>query len=178
MGLFPEWMPGLDAGLLHQGQLVTKKQEAHVITVSTAPALQDAIIKDSKKQDTQIAEPRTNKTFNNVDWQANQSSFTDPLPRPKIQILKYAHEWTPTMHKRAQAKGNKIDCRCFACGNLKELSKPHAPMQERLTSSSQLPQTPITIPHPSTNGEHDHHMPQRLVQWKMTCNNPPTYQRR
>jgi hypothetical protein len=48
-GLFPEWMPGLDAGLLHQGQLVTKKQEAHVITASTAPALQDAIIKDSKK---------------------------------------------------------------------------------------------------------------------------------
>jgi hypothetical protein len=24
------------------------------------------------------------------------------------------------MHRRAQAEGNKIDCRCFSCGNLKE----------------------------------------------------------
>jgi hypothetical protein len=35
--LFPEWMPNLDAGLLHQGQLVTKKQESHIITALTAP---------------------------------------------------------------------------------------------------------------------------------------------
>jgi hypothetical protein len=106
--------------VLHQGGLVTKKQEAHVMTVSTAPALQDAIMKDSKKWDPQIAEPWTNKTFNNVDWQANQSSFGALSAGQKIQISKYAHEWTPTMHKRAQAEGNKIDCRCFACGNLKE----------------------------------------------------------
>jgi hypothetical protein len=55
-------------------------------------------------------------------------------------------------------------------------------MQEWLMSSSQnqspprLLQTPITIPHPSTDGKHDHHMPRRLVQRKTTCNNPPTYQ--
>jgi hypothetical protein len=53
-------------------------------------------------------------------------------------------------------------------------------MQEQLTSSSQSPprllQTPITIPHSSTDGEHDHHMPQRLVQQKTTRNDPPTYQ--
>jgi hypothetical protein len=48
-GLFPEWIPNLEAGLLHQGCLVTKKQEAHVITATTAPALQQSIMKDSKK---------------------------------------------------------------------------------------------------------------------------------
>jgi hypothetical protein len=47
-GLFPEWIPNLEAGLLHQGHLVTKKQESHVITATTTPALQQSIMKDSK----------------------------------------------------------------------------------------------------------------------------------
>jgi hypothetical protein len=34
-GLFPEWILNLEAGLLHQGRLVTKKQEAHVITATS-----------------------------------------------------------------------------------------------------------------------------------------------
>jgi hypothetical protein len=59
-------------------------------------------------------------------------------------------------------------------------SQPHAPMQEWLMrgSQSQSPprilQTPITISHTSTNGEHNHHQPRRLVQQKTTYNNPPT----
>jgi hypothetical protein len=108
-GLFPEWMPNLDAGLLHQGRLVTKKQESHIITALTAPELQQAIMKDSQKRDPLIAEPSTNDTFNSIDWQANQSSFSALSPGQKIQIFKYAHEWTPMMHKRTQAEGNKID---------------------------------------------------------------------
>jgi hypothetical protein len=102
-------MPNLDAGLLHQGRLVTKKQESHIITASTAPELQQAIMKDSQKRDPLIAEPSTNDTFNSIDWQANQSSFSALSPGQKIQIFKYAHEWTPMMHKRTQAEGNKID---------------------------------------------------------------------
>jgi hypothetical protein len=77
-------------------------------------------MKDLQKRDPLTAEPWTNDNFNSVDWQANQSSFSALSPGQKIQISKYAHEWTPTMHKRAQAKGNKIDRQCFACGNLKE----------------------------------------------------------
>jgi hypothetical protein len=79
-GLFPEWMPNLDAGLLHQGRLVTKKQESHIITASTAPELQQAIMKDSQKRDLLIAEPWTNDTFNSINWQANQSSFSALSP--------------------------------------------------------------------------------------------------
>jgi hypothetical protein len=112
-------MPCLDAGLIHQSQLVTKKQEAHIITASTAPNLQEAIMNDSKKRDPQIAEPWTDNTFNNVDWQANQSSFTALSPGQKIQISKYAHKWTPTLHQRAQIS-NKINRRCFVFGDLKE----------------------------------------------------------
>jgi hypothetical protein len=77
-------------------------------------------MKDSQKRDPLVAQPWTNDTFNSINWQANQSSFSALSPGRKIQISKYAHEWTPMMHKRAQAEGNKIDCRCFACGNFKE----------------------------------------------------------
>jgi hypothetical protein len=118
-GLFPEWIPNLEAGLLHQGCLVTKKQEAHVITATTAPALQQSIMKDSKKRDPLIEAEWTDDTFNSVDWQANKSSFDALSPGKKIQISKYAHEWTLTLHQRAHID-NKIDRRCFTCGNLKE----------------------------------------------------------
>jgi hypothetical protein len=80
----------------------------------------DAKMEERKETLREIAEPWTNDTFNSVDWQANQSSFSALAPGQKIQISKYAHEWTLTMHKCTQAKGNKIDHRCFACGNLKE----------------------------------------------------------
>jgi hypothetical protein len=49
VGQFPEWVPYLNAGLLYQDHLVTKKQASHVTTAATANALQDTIIKDSKK---------------------------------------------------------------------------------------------------------------------------------
>lgn len=118
-GRFPEWIPNLPAGLLHQGQLVTKTQESHVITVTTAPALQESVMSDSKKRGPVIEEQWTEATFNCVDWQANQSSFKALSPGKKIQIAKFAHEWTPTLHHRANVD-NKIDRQCFACGNLKE----------------------------------------------------------
>jgi hypothetical protein len=49
VGRFPEWMPYLNAGLLYQGRLVTKKQDHCITTAATATAIQDTIIKDSKK---------------------------------------------------------------------------------------------------------------------------------
>jgi hypothetical protein len=107
-GLFPEWIPNLEAGLLHQGRLVTKKQEVHVITATTTPALQQSIMKDSKKRDPLIEAEWTDDTFNSVNWQANKSSFNALSPGKKIQISKYAHEWTPTLHQQAHID-NKID---------------------------------------------------------------------
>jgi hypothetical protein len=45
--------------------------------------------------------------------------FKALVPGRQLQISKYAHEWTPTMHHWAQIS-NKIDWRCFACDHLKE----------------------------------------------------------
>jgi hypothetical protein len=98
VGRFPGWMPYPNAGLLYQGRLVTKKQDHHVTTAATATALQDTIIKDSKKQDPTIDAEWTEDTFESVDWQANGSSFKALAPGQQLQISKYAHEWTPTMH--------------------------------------------------------------------------------
>jgi uridine kinase len=75
-----------------------KKQDHHVTTAATATALQDTIIKDSKKQDPTINAEWTEDTFEAVDWQANGSSFKALAPGRQLQISKYAHEWTPTMH--------------------------------------------------------------------------------
>jgi hypothetical protein len=113
------WMPYLNAGLLCEGWLVTKKQDCHINTAATATTLQDTIIKDSKRQDPTIDTEWTEDTFKSVDWQANGSSFKALTPGQHLQISKYAHEWTPTMHHWAQIS-NKIDQWCFACGHLKE----------------------------------------------------------
>jgi hypothetical protein len=40
----------------------------------------------------------TEDTFESVDWQANGSSFKALAPGQQLQISKYVHEWTPTMH--------------------------------------------------------------------------------
>jgi hypothetical protein len=84
------------------------------------------------------------------------------------------------MHKCAQAEGNKIDHWCFACGNLKEtvnhmlqcksnqwVAAKAKALQDFCKHLSQY-HTPAPMA--------DHHMPRRLVQWKATHNNPPSYQ--
>jgi hypothetical protein len=119
VGQFLEWMPYLNTGLLYKGQLVTKKQDHHLTTAATATTLQDTIIKDSKKPDPTIDAEWTEDTFESVDWQANGSSFKALVLGRQLQISKYAHEWTPTMHHQAQIS-NKIDRQCFTCGHLKE----------------------------------------------------------
>jgi hypothetical protein len=98
VGQFLEWMSYLNAGLLYQGRLVTKKQDHHVTTAASATALQDTIIKDSKKRDPTIDAEWTKDIFESVDWQANGSSFKALAPGRQLQISKYAHEWTLTMH--------------------------------------------------------------------------------
>jgi hypothetical protein len=76
-------------------------------------------MKYSKKWDPVIEVEWTDDTFNSVDWQANKSSFNALSLGKKIQISKYAHEWTPTLHQQAHID-DKIDRWCFACRNLKE----------------------------------------------------------
>jgi hypothetical protein len=75
VGQFPEWMPYLNAGLLYQGWLVTKKQDCNITTAATATTLQDTIIKDSKKWDPMIDAEWTEDSFELVNWQANGSSY-------------------------------------------------------------------------------------------------------
>jgi hypothetical protein len=118
-GLYPAWAPGLNAGLLHHGKLITKKQDEQVITAATAPRLQTVMCKKSQKRDPNIHEPWTDDTFNTIDWLTVRSSFKSQAPGRKLQIAKFTHEWTPTMHQRA-LMDNSLDRRCFACQHLCE----------------------------------------------------------
>jgi hypothetical protein len=114
VGQFSEWLPYLNACLLYQGHLVTKKQDHHVTTAATTNTLEDTIIKDSKKWDPTIDTKWTEDSFELVDWQAHGSSFKALAPGWQLQMSKYAHEWTPTMHHQAQIS-NKIDWWLMLC---------------------------------------------------------------
>jgi hypothetical protein len=100
-GIYPDWTPGLHAGLLHHGRLITKKQDETVVTAATAPSLQTVLCKKSQKRDPDISHSWTNETFDDIDWTAVCSSFKSLAPGRKLQISKFTHEWTPTMHQCA-----------------------------------------------------------------------------
>jgi hypothetical protein len=98
VGHFPEWMPYLNAGLLYKGYLITKKQDRHVTTTTSANTLQDTIIKDSKKHDPTIDIKWTEESFKSVDWQANGSSLKALAPGQQLQITKDVNAWLDSNH--------------------------------------------------------------------------------
>jgi hypothetical protein len=83
-GIYPDWTPGLHAGLLHHGCLITKKQDETIITAAMAPRLQTVMCKKSQKRDPSILQPWTDDTFNDVDWTAVRSSFKSLAPGRKL----------------------------------------------------------------------------------------------
>jgi hypothetical protein len=75
VGLFPKWIPGTKAGLLHHGKLITKWQDKYIVTAATAPSLQAYLIKKSDQHDPSILTEWSNTTFNDIDWSLVESSF-------------------------------------------------------------------------------------------------------
>jgi hypothetical protein len=118
-GRFPEWVPGLKAALLHNGRLVTKRQDEYVTTAATTPRHRKYLIKKSQRRDPFITTDWTDATFDDIDFRALEQSMKATSFGRRIQISKFAHNWTPTRDHLA-CIDNKVDRRCFACGNLKE----------------------------------------------------------
>ena len=104
---------------MHNNKLITKKQEDYVVTASTAPDPCKHLINKSLCHDPFINDPWMDETFDNIDWKIIQSSFKPLPPSKKIQISKFVHDWTPTLH-HCTTMDNSIDCQCFACKHLKE----------------------------------------------------------
>jgi hypothetical protein len=109
----------LKAALLHNGRLVTKRQDEYVTTAATTPRHREYLIKKSQRRDEFIPSDWSNSTFDDIDFRNLEHSMKAMSFGRRIQISKFAHNWTPTRDHLA-CIDNKVDRRCFACGNLKE----------------------------------------------------------
>jgi hypothetical protein len=113
-GCLPDWIPGTKAALLHNGKLVTKKQDNYVTSAAMAPCLRKQLIKKSKRHDPFLDQDWDASMFDDIDWKSVQSSFGLLTKGQQFQLAKYAHNWMPTLHQQA-TQDNSIDRRCFAC---------------------------------------------------------------
>jgi hypothetical protein len=101
VGWLPDWIPGTGAALLHNGKLVSKKQDDYVTTAATAPRLCKQLIKKSKQHDPFLDSDWDSITFDDIDWKSVWSSFGWLSKGWQFQLAKYAHNWTLTLHQRA-----------------------------------------------------------------------------
>jgi len=113
-GLFPEWIPGTRAALMHRGKLVPKKIPQYTVIASTAPCLREYLMDKSAHWDPMINDRWDDATFNDIDWRYHSKSIQSLSPPIKIQISKYIHNWT------RNRMDNAVDSRCFTCGQLHE----------------------------------------------------------
>ncbi len=105
---FPDWVPGKQATLLHQGKLVSKKQDEYVMTAATIPHLCKQLIKKSQWH---------NPLIPNSQWLVWWHVWWHWLE--ECLVTKYAHNWTPTLYQ-CTTQDNSIDRWCFMCSALKE----------------------------------------------------------
>jgi hypothetical protein len=70
VGQLPDWIPGTSAALLHNGRLVTKKQDDYVTMAATAPRLCKQLIKKSKQHDPFLAANWQGAMFDDIDWKS------------------------------------------------------------------------------------------------------------
>jgi hypothetical protein len=70
VGQLPDWIPGTSAALLHNGRLVTKKQDNYITTAATSPQLRKQLIKKSKWHDPFLAANWQGTMFDDIDWKS------------------------------------------------------------------------------------------------------------
>jgi hypothetical protein len=87
----PDWILGTRAVLLHNGKLVSKKQDDYVTTAATAPRLCKQLIAKSNRHDPFLAAPWEATTFKDIDWRGGQlpkanSSNSPNMPTTGLDI--------------------------------------------------------------------------------------------
>ena len=119
--IFPAWIPGTRAALLHKGLLIPKRQDQSVRFARTAPRHRQYLISKSKRRDPHIQTAWTDETFDDIDWITHGQSFKALSNSRQIQISKYVHEWAPTRSQQRRIS-NKNDSRCPMCRTFNETS--------------------------------------------------------
>jgi hypothetical protein len=105
VGHFPEWVPGLKAGLLHNGKLVMKKIPEYVTITTTAPhhkiyLIEKSLHCDAVTDSSLICGPiklLMTLTGRPLNPQSKQCPFAAVSKSPSL----FVHDWTPTKHQIA-----------------------------------------------------------------------------
>ena len=70
VGRLPDWIPGAKAALMHNGKLISKKQDECVTTAATAPRLRKRLIEKSNRHDPFLTTPWEDAAFDDIDWKS------------------------------------------------------------------------------------------------------------
>jgi hypothetical protein len=74
-GMFPQWINGACASLLHNGRLITKCLEEYICIVATEPRHRQHLIKKSDEHDTRIKDKWMEEVFDNIAWKQHGLAF-------------------------------------------------------------------------------------------------------
>ena len=140
-GLFPTWVPGTCAALFHGQHQVTKGIPDYIRIAKNAPEMKQYLIgrsqkatgRDSKWDDT---------IYESIAWQPLGESFKKLSIGQRIQMSKYMNDLLPTL-RRLQMINNKMDGRCFDCGQLWEDTNHvlRCPSEDRCTARTETIKT-------------------------------------
>lgn len=119
VGLFPEWVPGTPAALLHNGRFISKRLDTYVRTAATAERSKTYLIDKSDHRDPELPAKWTDEIFNNVDWRTHGASIKAQPKGRQLQISKFVNDKAPTK-KFLSIFDNSVDSRCFACNTFNE----------------------------------------------------------
>jgi rubrerythrin len=116
--LFPTWLPGTRASLLHDNQQVTGAIPDYIRTAAHTPDMKQYLIQRSQ---TATGRDTTwnDDTFDLIAWQPLSEAMKQHMIGQRTQISKYMNDLLPTL-QRLQTFNNNSDSRCFACGLLWE----------------------------------------------------------
>jgi hypothetical protein len=117
-GLFPSWIPGTMATLVHNASPITKHISAYIRTATHAPAMKEYLIDQSINGHGRTAS-WDNTIFESIAWQPLKEVYKKKVSGQRIQISKLLQELLATA-RCEQVLDNKNDGRCFICNLLWE----------------------------------------------------------
>ena len=117
-GLFPTWLLGTRAVLLHNSKQITSQLSQYIRIATHTPAMKEYLINHSH---TATGRDSTwdDSTYDSIAWKHLGEALRKYTHGQQLQLSKYMNDMLPTL-RRLQTFDNKTDGCCFACGQLWE----------------------------------------------------------
>jgi hypothetical protein len=117
-GLFPTWIPGTRAAIVHNTSPITKHIPAYLRVAAHAPDMKEYMIERSIDGTGRDA-PWDETIFDSIAWQQLHEVYRKKTSGQRIQLSKLMYDLLHTA-RCAQVLNNKNDGRCFVCNLLWE----------------------------------------------------------